>query len=98
MSWFMAGMAAPAGLGAVLGPGLAGPADEGSDGPLPRGLKILYETPMQSFRIRRELFLDLWRQWPEGAERARAAGLAGSKETAGELLRCVARHYGLPLD
>ncbi|QDV04803.1 Cytochrome c [Planctomycetes bacterium Poly30] len=69
--------------------------------PLPAGLRILYETPMQSFRLDRDLFMGLWRQWPAGAERTQAAEFATStsnEEARAALYSLLLRHYGLHLD
>ncbi|MDA0948342.1 MAG: hypothetical protein O2799_07465, partial [Planctomycetota bacterium] len=71
-----------------LGPAAAGP----DDAPLPAGLRILYEQPMQSFSLERELFEDLWRQWP-AEQRARAEAA-----DAATRYRMLLDHYGLHLD
>lgn len=70
-----------------------GPAPAEPDDPaLPAGLRVLYEQPMQSFSFRRELFEELWLQWPE-ADRDRAA--AADPDTR---YRMLLDHYGLHLD
>mgnify|MGYP003676640494 CR=1 FL=1 len=66
---------------------------------LPRGLRVLYEEPMQSFSLTRELFMGLWERWPAGPERLAAAALAKDGEGgAAGLYEKLLGHYGLHLD
>ncbi len=77
------------------------PGQEMAPGPskeLPEGLRILYEVPMQSFTLDRDLFMGLWEYWPRGAERQAAAGLVGQPGREDELYRRLLDYYGLSID
>lgn len=62
------------------------------DPPLPDGLRILYEQPMQSFSLERELFEDLWQQWPAEEREEAAAADAATR------YRMLLDRYGLHVD
>ena len=67
--------------------------------PLPEGLRILYEVPMQSFSLTRGQFMELWRHWPDSGQRNAAERLARLPgEAEAELYRIILDYYGLHLD